>query len=152
MTDWKERFTSKIGEGWFKSVSCGDGWKDLLLKLADDLDGLQIPYEIQQIKEKFGTLRFYASCQLSSAIVSQWYQRIAKPNYEPNSCERLVISKAKDGEDVGRALSDVFCEFIEIAESESHKICERCGASGKIRDGGWIKTFCDACNKKDKPN
>lgn len=30
------------------------------------------------------------------------------------------------------------------AERESFKTCEQCGAPGTPREGGWIKTLCDA--------
>lgn len=36
-----------------------DGWKGLVCDLVDRLDTHGIPYDILQIKEKFGGLRFY---------------------------------------------------------------------------------------------
>lgn len=39
--------------------SIQDGWRDLVCDLIDQLDSLQVPFEILQIKEKFGGLRFY---------------------------------------------------------------------------------------------
>lgn len=29
------------------------------------------------------------------------------------------------------------------AEDASYNICERCGAPGKLRNKGWMKTLCD---------
>ena len=44
------------------------------------------------------------------------------------------------------ALADVLRAQIVQAEHEiSFRICERCGAAGKLRDGGWRRTFCDIC-------
>lgn len=40
-----------------------DGWRDLVCDLVDQLDLLQVPYEILQIKEKFGGLRFYTQAK-----------------------------------------------------------------------------------------
>lgn len=34
---------------------------------------------------------------------------------------------------------------IDIAASRSSKTCEDCGAVGRRRSGGWIKTRCDSC-------
>jgi hypothetical protein len=34
-------------------------------------------------------------------------------------------------------------EAIDAAEAESYRTCEECGAEGKPRDGGWIRTLCD---------
>lgn len=50
-------------------ISCGDGWFNLLWQLCEKLDVLinQLPentqkqFEVHQIKEKFGQLRFYTS-------------------------------------------------------------------------------------------
>ena len=34
--------------------------------------------------------------------------------------------------------------MVRIAESWAGHTCETCGAPGKSREGGWIKTLCDA--------
>jgi hypothetical protein len=34
-------------------------------------------------------------------------------------------------------------ELITAMESLSYHVCEVCGAPGKERPGGWIKTLCD---------
>ena len=39
-------------------------------------------------------------------------------------------------------------ELISKAESLSYKTCEYCGAPGKQREGGWIKTLCNNCEGK----
>jgi hypothetical protein len=39
--------------------------------------------------------------------------------------------------------SDDLHEKISVAEAGSFHICEDCGAPGKPRRGGWIKTLCD---------
>lgn len=41
-------------------VSVGEGWKKLVCDLVDKLDRIQ-PFTILQVKEKFGTLRFYTN-------------------------------------------------------------------------------------------
>ena len=33
--------------------------------------------------------------------------------------------------------------MVRMAESWAARSCEECGAPGKSRDGGWIKTLCD---------
>ena len=37
----------------------GEGWRPLVTKLAEDITKINPNVEISQIKEKFGTLRFY---------------------------------------------------------------------------------------------
>lgn len=39
-------------------------------------------------------------------------------------------------------------ELIKVAESESYKICEYCGAPGRMRPGIWTKTFCESCHQQ----
>lgn len=39
--------------------------------------------------------------------------------------------------------------LVRAAEEKSAVTCEKCGAPGKRRGGGWIKTLCDDCDKKD---
>ncbi len=39
---------------------------------------------------------------------------------------------------------------IEKAESLSYETCEDCGGKGKVWDGGWVYTRCDACMEKLK--
>jgi hypothetical protein len=57
---------------------------------------------VEQIKEKFGGLRFY-------------YQ---------GGDEKIQ-------------------GMVRMAEAWAGRHCETCGAPGKSRDGGWIKTLCD---------
>jgi hypothetical protein len=57
---------------------------------------------VDQIKEKFGGLRFYY----------------------------------RGGDDYVRGL-------IQMAEAWASYSCEECGAPGKRRSGGWIRTLCD---------
>jgi hypothetical protein len=75
--------------------------------LQNNPHNVSIPDEIQQvvavqIKEKFGTLRFY---------------------YD-------------GGDEYIRGL-------VSMAEVISEITCETCGAPGKLRPGGWIRTLCD---------
>lgn len=54
---WKERWGDDA-----PAIECGPGWDNLLLKLDDDLMEIDPNYTIAQVKEKFGSLRFYATC------------------------------------------------------------------------------------------
>ncbi len=97
----------------------GDGWYDIIYRLCqgiqDHLDEIDrtnavppsSPFEVLQVKEKFGGLRFYT-------------------NWE----------------------DDVIRDLINRAESASLETCELCGLQGEQRGGGWIRTLCDACDKK----
>lgn len=52
---------------------CGNGWYDLLYKLCEDIEAAEPPedFKIEQIKEKFGGLRFYyisGNAEISSLV------------------------------------------------------------------------------------
>lgn len=43
----------------WKSIDCGFGWGDILMKCHAELLAIDPDYEVCQIKEKFGMLRYY---------------------------------------------------------------------------------------------
>ena len=113
-------------------IQCNDGWYDLLDTLCYTMqqhcdvantryiietDKYQFVVEgdpeyvqviVAQVKEKMGTLRFYAD----------------------------GVDNATEG-------------MIQMAEAMSSRICELCGSPAKTnRDGGWMHTTCDSCNKR----
>lgn len=45
------------------------------------------------------------------------------------------------------AETDEMSKVISKAERKSYETCEDCGAPGEQREGGWIVTLCDSCNK-----
>ena len=54
---------------------------------------------------------------------------------------------------IGGCSKEIFDEVyghIREAEKLASQTCEVCGKPGKSRGGGWIKTLCDECDKKDK--
>ena len=63
---------------------------------------------VLQVKEKFGTLRFYAG---------------------------QVDDRAQ--------------AYIDFAEHMSGKVCEVCGAPGKLGGKGWIRTLCETHRKSN---
>jgi len=69
----------------------GDGWFDLEWRLCEDLEKLVGPgYKLFQIKEKFGTLRWYDSDDIvSDAANAAAHQRIREAEQESaRTCER----------------------------------------------------------------
>jgi len=111
---------------------CGDGWFDIIYNLCEhlqthidhytiyDKDGEWKPAQITvvQVKEKFGTLRFYDN---GCGLINQ-----KKPD---DSYKRDTIA---DG-------------IIAHACFLSGKTCEVCGAKGRVRGGGWVRCLCEKC-------
>ena len=94
----------------------GKGWFPLVEELHKRLKALDPEYTVDQIKEKFGGLRFY---------------------WEPHSNSEGF----SDYDD--RATIDKMNLLVDFATQLSYRICEDCGAPGKLRNGGWIRTLCD---------
>lgn len=46
--------------------------------------------------------------------------------------------------------SDEIFNRINEAEAESIRTCQNCGKPGHPREGGWILTLCDECDKKQQ--
>jgi len=121
--------------------SCGDGWYDLLHKLSADIETASASAGLDrdsdgwpratQVKEKFGTLRFYVDVT-------------APPKVEDLEVDQAT---APSGFIAFRPVASVKAirDLVETAEAASATICEECGAPGSLRQGGWWHTYCDAC-------
>ena len=91
-----------VGTGWWPIIEtlCSNIQSHIDWKVKQGKDIAQV--EVEQIKEKFGGLRFYYS-----------------------------------GGD------DEISGMVRMAEAWADIACEECGAAGKRRSGGWIRTLCD---------
>ena len=116
--------------------ACGPGWDDPLEKLSYKLEALNIQlYDrwmvkvvAAQVKEKFGTLRFYFDCLVDG-------------NGEPTR-EQVVLS---------HYVEDLASEYVHKAEEECYGICEECGTpigtgeSPRCCTLGWYRYLCRDC-------
>ena len=125
-------------------LEIGEGWYDLIDHLCShltwDIDRNDYPQlEATQVKEKFGTLRFYYSGTENS--------------YEQYKEKRLNLTyiggdEAKLNEEFARACG-VQEGMIRHAEHQSAHICEGCGTNQNVKQTtGWIVTICPDCLKK----
>jgi hypothetical protein len=96
---------ARFAAGWGASVDCGEGWRPIIAQLDRDIAAIESAYEVHQIKEKFGGLRFY---------------------YAGGTGNDARID-----------------ELIAQAERPAAQTCELCGAPGRARATGWIRTVCD---------
>jgi hypothetical protein len=110
----EERFP-KMFEGKYGGFAVGAGWWPILEALCANIQShtdwwnknhekhpVVTQVVVEQIKEKFGGLRFY-------------YQ---------GGDEKIQ-------------------GMVRMAEAWADHSCEECGAPGKSRGGGWVKTLCD---------
>lgn len=153
------------------SQPVGDGWMPIVDKLHEDIKALDPNYSISQIKEKFGTLRFYCSYsepELPLGItreevyaVESAYSTIAwqlsdidDPDREDDvaALPDYKISKMRSDHEKLRSLSDrlsPIAALIRKAEDESAETCEWCGKPGDLDNSNyWLLTLCDGCKAK----
>ena len=112
------RFGLEVGNGWFR----------LLWKLSEDLENLDPSLVTSQVKEKFGTLRFY----LESAELGMRHEAGEMFSFAPQAKDKRVRAR------------------ISLAEEESAGICQQCGAPGKLRYGCYVHVACDLCEESQK--
>lgn len=135
----QERYPRLLPEGF--PFGCHSGWVGILDRYFAEVEAIlppDIPFRIDQIKEKFGTLRIY--CE------PVWPDRQPTKNFEfaiPN-----MGARADAENDVEQKL-----KFARIrAEGRSAHTCEVCGRPGQLTvSGHWYRTACDEHAKDGKP-
>ena len=112
---------------------CPDSWFDLLKELTIELEtSINNKYKgkyecvAQQVKEKYGSLRFYGEIKI------------------------LIENPTKDDLSLSKKLYEQFQELVDKAEYKSEKICCECGKPATKISSGWIAHFCDECATKFK--
>ena len=104
------------------------GWYDIIddlckkLQHLSDISGVQIIAD--QIKEKYGILRFYISTDSTNI---------------------------KEGVDASMIM-DLAEGAVSFASNQSSITCEVCGEYGETISTStkWLKTLCEKCNKEEK--
>jgi hypothetical protein len=109
------------------------GWIPILDRLAEDLVALGWnPRVLDQVKQKFGGLRFYIR------------GRVVVDMHGGDGLQTIDLYTEKG------AFGEAIAHRIAEAEKESLKTCEECGASGARPapvggERGWIETLCPRC-------
>lgn len=155
------RILARIPEGWGRWIGCGPGWYPLIIELDEQIASLWLGYEVQQVKEKYGSLRYYVD--LGRPSFDYLYPRPRLADYEDEEALATAVAEwqaaweAWRESEEGRRELKVLAEaneqlwpkveaLIDAAEARSSQICEQCGQPGQLRkDGGWWSTRCDAC-------
>jgi len=126
-------------------LDVSDGWYEVIRGLCRDITtayekaGLPVDIVIDEVKEKFGTLRFYYHLGEHNPVIN-------------------AVDSIDDGSSIGAmpGVSDLQKEIEEIVdkwEEESGNVCEKCGSAGELRDDlSWVLTLCDSCYAQIKKN
>ena len=127
----------KKGGNWFSEIP--RGWGDVCLKYLTKLDKLLEKYNakeyiaIEQVKEKYGTLRFYY-------IIMDWpvgldYAEVKKGNYVELANRNELVKQ--------------FDQIVDDFEWETRKVCYNCGTRENIVCyNGWIHYACPECERR----
>lgn len=126
-TDEVREKRDKIGSYWpiAFGIECDDGWFEMLDELMTKLEKIDVQHkiEINQIKEKFGGLRFYISDgSIKLDIAGQG---------------SFTVGVKSDWEEIHNLINEY--------QSKSYTICEICGKPGKLcktQGSTWLKTVC----------
>lgn len=128
-------------------ISCGDGWASLLNALLHVINCSLGRYrEVQKIK---------ARIEQRGDEIPAWIEKYFKENkHDPYGHFSIVQIKEKFGGlrfyvGFGEMSGELMAKVngaIQLAESLSYSICEKCGAPGETRSTGYyIRTLCDKC-------
>jgi hypothetical protein len=115
----------------------GKGWYELLDNLCEKIDKLykltHIGIKANQVKEKFGSLRFY-----TSPLNNQLEQVKGDPKIDDATAKTII---------------DIIDDCVVAAEYKSNLTCAECGENyyEKIIIGGWVYDICEECFKKIFP-
>lgn len=158
----------RIPDGWGRWISCDSGWYPLLVELDERLRALLPNYELHQVKEKYGGLRYYWESGeeihdpddheppipdpgRSDAELAQWeqaheawYERLDTYRQTPEGQQRIA--------DLERRV-ELAEQLVAAAEGRAGVTCELCGAAGRLHRTParwpWYKTLCPACAQRE---
>ena len=164
-------------------ICCGEGWYRPIADLSFRLECINYAIlpkwgfviEAEQVKEKYGTLRFYHTVR---EVPPLWRRILAGPFMWLGITKieaRGVEKKAADGiahffytigsrilggstrrqmkREVIRTAIDTYVEkLVHECEEECYKVCEYCGTSfawtPRCETLGWISYICPECAKR----
>jgi hypothetical protein len=127
--------------------NCHDGWFALIYQLSAEIEkaarevGLDPTKDFwphaRQVKEKFGTLRFYIDTNLPAIDEVDADISMLQLGTAPSPAGFMEFRPVASIEKIR--------DLVRAAEMKSAKICETCGQAGELRKGGWWHVSCDAC-------
>ncbi len=126
MMEIREKLEAKFVKGWIPTIDCGPGWDWILEDLDRKLSYLDFNYKLNQVKEKFGTLRFY---------------------YEPLIAKKVVLDLMHDAVSIAEQLSASTCELCgNSSRMASSDRGIKFDSSVELKEShGWFKTLCNSC-------
>lgn len=125
---------------------CGGGWYELLRDCCQKItkrfaeEGVPIDLIPAQIKEKFGTLRFYYGYVDAPCGIAAFDNLLSGTSIRP------VPGVTDEVDEKKRKLRQDIAKIVHEAEERSAVTCEICGKEGSLKTiGGRVDTLCDQC-------
>lgn len=150
--------------------SHGDGWFNIIDQLCGCIDH-HINWKRKQRADALKFNRKLKRAILTNDVTllyedeykkSKWHTDHCQEAFDehkfvtvPETVHRVVVDQVKEKFGTLRFYyhggDDVVDGMVRMAESMSGVTCENCGVPGTQRGGGWIHTYCDACEaEKEK--
>lgn len=165
---------NRIPRGWGRWISLDSGWYPLIIDLNKKLAELDPDYEAHQVKEKFGSLRYYFGLKErpKAPCCVEWeaenpYPRTSWRSDDPKSEEysrdyelwanamdehyeneehRIAYVAQAPLRQIRHETFDKMQELVDEAERLSMVTCELCSLPGSMHiRGSWWKTLCGNC-------
>ena len=127
MSNIRKQLEKRFGkyEGY---IECDSGWDWILEELHEKMLYLDPKYELVQVKEKFGTLRFYLG--------------------RGGSTKNVAVLLMHDAINHAEYLSSKTCELCgncSLYSNPSKGVIYDKTAGIKFNEHGWYKTLCNTC-------
>ncbi len=117
-------------------LDIGDGWYQLIrdmcaeISAAYEAEGAAVDLVVDQVKEKYGTLRFYYHHEGQSIAI--------------HAFDGLSGGSSLRTRPVSSDLQTWVERIVDDSDERRAHICETCGKPGSLRtDLGWVLTLCD---------
>lgn len=125
--------------------------------MRDELDKKLVEKYPKIFKDRYGNMQETAMCwgfehgdgwyQILDSLCGQIQHYIDWKNRTEETVKQVVATQVKEKFGGLRFYynggDDHISGMVQMAESWAYHTCEECGAVGKMRRGGWIRTLCD---------
>lgn len=135
-------------------IECPKGWWHILDQLCTVLEFHNLEFKdkygiaivADQVKEKFGTLRFYYTVR-----------DVNKDGEVVDECEDTRVADEENKRRIAIDYLEMLADqYIAEAEALTYNTCARCGVpldkDNKVETKGWITYICKDCDNKVQPN
>jgi hypothetical protein len=119
----------------------------LLNKACKDIqkicDKYNIEFMAEQVKSKFGGLRFYYSITNNKEYTINKIERYISRFFYKHKLGRQFNILRDIRQKIYITPEEMIYNIVRKAEKDSYIICEICGAPGVLRGRGWMYVSCE---------